>query len=45
MTMRKDMRSKGKTAVLNEFMLSGVKVNPKSIKAELDVQKPHQVLS
>ena len=28
-------------AVLNEFMLSGVNVKPRSIKAECGVKKPH----
>ena len=45
MTMRKLMRSSGKTAVLKEFMLSGVKVKPRSIKADEAVKKPHQVLA
>jgi hypothetical protein len=30
--------------VLKEFILSGVRVRPKSLNAELAVQNPHQVL-
>ena len=44
MTIKNAIRSKGKTASLNEFMLSGVKVKPKSMKADWGVKKPHQVL-
>src|SRR3569833_820838 len=43
MTMRNDKSSRGKTAVLNEFMLSGVRVKPRSVKAEFAVKKPHQI--
>lgn len=42
MTMRKLMARSGHVAMLNEFMLSGVRVKPRSIKAECGVKIPHQ---
>ena len=39
--IRKGIKSIGKMAVLNEFMLSDVRVNPRSLKAELAVKKAH----
>jgi hypothetical protein len=44
MMMKNHMTIMMYSEVLNEFMLSGVKVKPKSIKAEFDVKKAHQTL-
>ena len=42
MMIKKLSKIIGSTAVLNEFMLSGVRVKPMSMKAELGVKMPHQ---
>jgi hypothetical protein len=42
MTIRKDIKTKGKVAFLNETIESGVRVYPRSLKAEPAVNIPHQ---
>ena len=42
--IKKDINNNGQTAVLKDIMLSGVRVYPRSVKAELAVKIPHQTL-
>lgn len=44
MIIRKDINNSGQIAVWKEIILSGVKVKPKSVKAELAVKTPHHAL-
>jgi hypothetical protein len=42
--IRNDMTTSGRVDFWNEIMLSGVRVKPRSVKAELAVKKAHHVL-
>jgi len=44
MIMRKLIRRRGRTAYSKEIILSGVRVNPRSLKAEAEVKIPLNML-